>query len=112
MILTNSKIFENYITKGDITSSVLNIISDCSYFNAKKIRYELYKKYGFTLRGRPSSQIDVSNDLHLKMVLSCRIGHITRKLKKCGYIKKVNRKTWKRITKIDINNLELYPNES
>ena len=104
-MVSNIKNFKDYIINADITPSVLDIISDCPYFNAKKIRYGLYKKYGITLRGRPSNQIDVSNDLHLKMILSCRIGHITRKLKKHGYIEKVNQRTWKRIKEIDINDL-------
>jgi len=107
-MLSNHKKFENYVINGDITPSVLNIISNSSYFNAKKIRYALYNEYGITLRGRPYSQIDVSTNLHLKMILSSRIGHITRKLKKGGYVKKINQRTWKRITEININDPDLY----
>ena len=105
--------FKNYIVKEDITFSVLKIISNsnCLYFNAKKIRHDLYKQYGFELRGRPSSQIDVCNDLHFKMILSCRIGHITRKLKKEGYIEKFNQRTWQKIKNIDLTDPKLYTND-
>jgi len=101
--------FKNYITTGDISSHVLDIISDlnCIYFNTKKIRHGLYKRYGIELRGRPCSYNDVSNDLHLKMISASRIGHIIRKLKDNGYIEKFNRGTWKRIKEININDPKL-----
>lgn len=105
--------FKNHIIKEDITFSVLEIISNstCIYFNAKKIRHDLYKQFGIDLRGRPSSQIDVCNDLHFKMILSSRIGHITRKLKKGEYIEKFNQRTWKKIKEIDLNDPKLYTND-
>lgn len=103
------KNFEHHIKNEDITTSVLKIISDleCIYFNARKIRFNLYDEYGINLRGRPCNHTDVCTDLHLKMILSSRIGHITRKLKKHGYIEKFNNNTWKRIKDIDINDPHL-----
>lgn len=106
--------FKNYITKGNITSHVLDIISDLNstYFNTKKIRHGLYKRYGISLRGRPCSYNDISNDLHLKMITASRIGHIIRKLKNNGYIEKFNRRTWKRVKEINIDDPSLQVNES
>ena len=106
--------FKDYIINGDITLSVLEMISDskCLFFNAKKIRHGLYQKYGIELRGRPSNHTDVCNDLRLKMILSSRIGHITRKLKRYGYIERFNSGTWKKIKEIDTSDPNLHANDS
>ena len=107
--------FKRDVFKKDITNIILDIISkfNCSYFNAKKIRYNLYFKYGIDIRGRPSSDINIcnGNDQHFKIFLTSRIGHVTRKLFKQGYIEKFNRNTWKKIKDINFNDSTLYLHE-
>lgn len=104
--------FKQDIKKEDISLMLLKIISDfeCPYFNSRKIRFGLYSQYDIELRGRPSIGVDLYNDSYFRKALSTRIGHITRKLKEHGYIKKFNTNTWKKIKEIDITDPNLYSN--
>lgn len=95
---------EQFRTCG-ITSEILDVLKNLNsiYFNAKGIRFELFKMCGIILRGRPPAQNNVYNDHHLKLVVSSKIGHIMRKLKELGYITKISTSTWKIIKKIDVD---------
>lgn len=94
----------------EFTGEILEIINNIKnlYFTSKGIQFEFLRKYGMTMRGRPKSDMTLSNDLKFKMTLSCKIGHITRKLNKFNYIEKVSRKQWKKIKKINIFHMNLY----
>ena len=101
---------ENIKNRG-ITADVLHIIKEnkSPYFNAKSIKFELFKKHGISLRGRPSSNdYDIH---HLKTAISCKFGHIVRKLKSLGYIEKITNSTWKRLKIINLKSMELYSKE-
>ena len=52
------------IRDNGITAEILNILTNSHsiYFNAKGLRFELYRKHGFSLRGRPPSNLNIYND--------------------------------------------------
>jgi len=98
------------VKKNGITNDILDILinSYSLYFNTKGLRYELYRKHGIILRGRPPLGMNVYNDQHLKLAISTKIGHVLRKLKKLGFIEKVSNSAWKKIKEIDPTLNELY----
>ncbi len=104
---------ENVIKNG-VTSEILAIIknSKSSFFNPRSIRFELFSKYGLSLRGRPRDDMNIYNDHDLKMTLSTKIGHVVRRMKKLKLIKKISNTTWQLINNnFDINMIDLYSKE-
>jgi len=93
----------DFLKNNGITNDIFDILinSRSIYFNAKGLRFELFRKYGVSLRGRPPSSINVYNNDQLKMIVSTKIGHILRKLKKLGYIKKISSLAWKIVKEIN-----------
>jgi len=102
------------VIKNGITNEILTIIkgSKSSFFNPRSIRFELFSKYGLSLRGRPKDNMNIYNNQDLKMTLSTKVGHVVRRLKKQKLIKKISNTTWQLIdNNFDINMIDLYSKE-
>jgi len=105
-----AKKIQNEIQTSNLTSEILDILN-CSknlFFSAKSVRFEYFKRNGVLLRGRSNSYNNIYNDQRLRTVLGVKIGHVTRKLNRLGYIERVNRNVWKKIKIIDQNDVMLY----